>query len=172
MQMCSVFGGAFVVGRQSAARRRPQQSGQRGYRAIRDEIVPITSSVEIAEIEAATKRQPGFEGVAEHINTALALLGKKPDPDYRNSIKDSISAVEGTVKLLAGEKSGGIDAALKILDRKTPLHPAFKSALSKLYGYTSDEDGIRHPILDESQADATFAEAKFMLVACSAFAIS
>lgn len=141
-----------------------------GYRAIGTEIVEITAPAEIAAIEEAARRKSGFEGVAEHINTALELLGKKPEPDYRNSIKESISAVEATVKLLAGEKSGGIDAALKILDGKNPLHPAFKSALSKLYGYTSDAGGIRHPILDESQTDPNFAEAKFMLVACSAFA--
>jgi hypothetical protein len=36
-----------------------------------------------------------------------------------------------------------------------------------LYGYTSDEDGIRHAILDESTVG--FDEAKFMLVSCSAF---
>lgn len=37
----------------------------------------------------------------------------------------------------------------------------------KLYGYASDEDGIRHPILDSTNVG--FAEAKFMLVSCSAF---
>jgi hypothetical protein len=69
---------------------------------------------------------------------------------------------------LTGEASGGIDPALTILDKKKKLHPAFKTALSKLYAYTSDEDGIRHAILDEP--NVSFAEARFMLVACSAFA--
>jgi len=57
------------------------------------------------------------EGVAERIDTALALLGKKPEPDYRNSIKESISAVEAVVKLLTGEKSGGIDKAIAVLEK-------------------------------------------------------
>jgi hypothetical protein len=47
------------------------------------------------------------------------------------------------------------------------MHGAFKSALSGLYGYTSDENGIRHAMLDEP--NLTAAEATFMLVACSAF---
>jgi len=37
----------------------------------------------------------------------------------------------------------------------------------KLYGYTSDEDGIRHAILNDPELG--FAEAKFMVVSCSAF---
>jgi hypothetical protein len=54
-----------------------------------------------------------------------------------------------------------------MLERAGGLHPSFKSALSKLYGYSSAKDGIRHPILEESNVN--FAEAKLMLVACSAF---
>jgi hypothetical protein len=75
------------------------------------------------EIEQASKPKVGFEGAAEHINTALALLGKKPEPDYANSMKESISAVEATVKLLTGEKSGGIDTALKMLEQRGAVHP-------------------------------------------------
>ena len=47
------------------------------------------------------------------------------------------------------------------------LHGALKAAFSQLYGYTSDKDGIRHGLLDETNID--FEEAKFMLVVCSAF---
>lgn len=36
-----------------------------------------------------------------------------------------------------------------------------------MYGYTSDEDGIRHSLLEESTLK--FMDAKFMLVSCSAF---
>ena len=83
-------------------------------------------------------------------------------------IKWKDAAVEAVVKLLTGERSGGIDKAISILEkRRGALHPSFKTALSKLYAYTGDEGGIRHPILEESTVD--FAEAKFMLVGCSAF---
>jgi len=36
-----------------------------------------------------------------------------------------------------------------------------------IYGYTSDEGGIRHAMLEEKIID--FEDAKFMLVSCSAF---
>ena len=47
------------------------------------------------------------------------------------------------------------------------MHEAFRKSVLQLYGYTSDEDGIRHCLMDESKVD--FADAKYMLVACSAF---
>ena len=43
-----------------------------------------------------------------------------------------------------------------------------KEAFGKLYGYTSDANGIRHAG-DIGGPSSTFEEAKFMLVSCSAF---
>ena len=140
-----------------------------GYRSVKNQLVEITSPLELQEVDEAATTRTGFEGVAKHITSAIGLMGKRPTPDYRNSIKESISAVEAAAKLLTGGKSGGIDNAVAVLEKHHGLHPAFKDALKKLYGYTSDADGIRHPILD-SKAATSFAEAKFMLVACSAFA--
>jgi hypothetical protein len=139
-----------------------------GYRAIKGEIVPITDKQEVESIrEAFSEASSGLEGVSTQIKNALHLLGKKPEPDYRNSIKESISAVEGICKLLTGERSGGLDNAMKKLSKKIHLHPSLKLGFLKLYGYTSDEDGIRHSILEEKEIG--FAEAKYMLVTCSAF---
>lgn len=138
-----------------------------GYRWVSGTLTPITSADELASVATASSAKTGFEGVATHMRTATALLGKRPVPDLRNSIKESMSAVESAVKLITGENSGGIDKALAIIEKRGELHPAFKGALSKLYGYTSDKDGVRHAILD--QPTVTFGEAKFMLVACSAF---
>jgi hypothetical protein len=59
--------------------------------------------------------------------------------------------------------------ALDAIERKVPLHGAMKKGFLSLYGYTSDEDGIRprnHGCADR----LGFDEAKFMLVSCSAFA--
>jgi hypothetical protein len=90
----------------------------------------------------------------------------KPTPDYRNSIKESISAIESLAKQITNEESGGLDKALSKLDSVVYFHKAFKAGLLSLYGYTSDEDGIRHAILEEPTVG--FDEAKFMLISCSA----
>lgn len=139
------------------------------YRFVGGELTPMTNPAEIAEIEAALAkaRATGLEGVHEHIKQGLSLLGKRPDPDYRNSIKEGISAVEGVVKLIEGARGGGLHAALEALSVRIELHPSLKAGLENLYGYTSDEGGIRHPILAESNVDET--DARFMIVTCSAF---
>ena len=40
----------------------------------------------------------------------------------------------------------------------------------KLYGYTSDERGLRHPLLEREEANVGMDEAVFMLGACASFA--
>lgn len=140
-----------------------------GYRFVEGMLVPIANEQEIESIEEALRlaRQNYLYGTAQHFRTALRLMAQKPNPDHRNSIKESVSAVESLVKQLAGEKGGGLSRALRKLDDKVKLHPSFRVGLEKLYGYSSDEDGIRHAILEKPNVG--FDEAKFMLVACSAF---
>ena len=48
------------------------------------------------------------------------------------------------------------------------IPPTLEEAFNKLYGYTSNEGGIRHA-LSEGDTPPTFDDAKYMLVSCSAF---
>ena len=138
-----------------------------GYRFIGEGIAQITAEEEIAEIEEALGGKQIPELVTIHLRSALQLLSDRKSPDYRNSIKDSISAVEAISSLIAGKDKATLGAALKKIADKIVLHPALHKAFGSLYGYTSDADGIRHALLEESELD--FEDAKFMLVACSAF---
>ncbi len=138
-----------------------------GWRFIGGEIAPITSEEEIAEIEKALVSTSSLKPVATHIKTALDFLSDKKTPDYRNSIKESISAVEAICRLITGKDDATLGQALKVIKDKITVHPALEEAFSNLYGYTSNADGIRHSLLDEPDID--FEDAKFMLVSCSAF---
>jgi hypothetical protein len=108
-------------------------------------------------------------GVRNHIAAALAALSKRPAPDVRTSIKESISAVEAIVSAVAGQPGASLGDALKTLQHKHPnlAHKALAGAFSKIYGWTSEVDGIRHAMLDDPTVDTV--DARFMLVACSAF---
>lgn len=138
-----------------------------GWRFIGGEIAPITSEEEISEIEEALESTDSLKPVTIHLKTALDFLSDKQSPDYRNSIKESISAVEAICRIITGNNKATLGKALRVIKDKMPLHLALEQAFCKLYGYTSDADGIRHSLLDESQLD--FEDAKFMLVSCSAF---
>lgn len=136
------------------------------YRIVNKEVAPITEAAEIEAIESAVEN--GSNGAKEHFKTALSLMSDRKNPDYRNSIKESISAVESVCKVIAGKPSATLNDALIVIKKKKEIHPALEGALIKLYAYTSDEKGIRHA-LTEAAAKPTYADAKFMLVNCSAF---
>ena len=136
------------------------------YRFVDGLIVQLTSEEEIAEIEQALNAPTPLKPVATHIKTALELISDKTNPDYRNSIKESISAVESMCNLITGTRDT-LGEALKKVGDKIAIHPALKKGFSNIYGYTSDASGIRHALLDEPNLD--FEDAKYMLVSCSAF---
>lgn len=138
------------------------------YRFVSGKVTPITSSDEIEEVEKAISGSDKYTGVRTHLQTALGLLTDRQSPDYRNSIKESISAVESLAKKLVGDDKATLGQALKILETKHNLHGSLKSAFLTLYGYTSDASGIRHALLDNATSP-TKADARFMLICCSAF---
>jgi hypothetical protein len=140
-----------------------------GYRFTSDILAPISNPAETGEISSAIEAsaRAGLDGAHEHLRASLTLLGKKPEPDYRNSIKEAISAVESIAKQLTKSGAQGLSGALDELSKNVEIHGALKAGFIKLYGYTSDEDGIRHAILD--QPSVGFDEAKYMVVSCSAF---
>lgn len=136
------------------------------YRIVENRVSGITDETEIEEIELVL--QNPIRVVKEHINQALALFSDKREPDYRNSIKESISAVEAIAKIIVGDKKTTLGRALERLESKgIVFHDDLKIAFKKLYSYTSDADGIRHALMDES--DLNQEDARFMLVTCSAF---
>ena len=137
-----------------------------GYRFVNKIITEIIDPQEIETLEQAMT-DSDFPAVRKHLRRALELYSDRENPDYRNSIKESISAVESLAKVITGKNKAKLNEALSIIEHRSMLHPALKAALLKLYGYTSDEDGIRHAMLDES--DLTPAEAIFFLITCTAF---
>lgn len=139
-----------------------------GYKLIENKIVPITSEEEIIEIENAINNSNEYKSVEIHLKTALDLLSKKENPDYRNSIKESISAVESICAIIADDKNATLGKTLSIIEKRGILHGALKKAFSSLFGYTSNSGGIRH-YLRENDISVTMEDAKFMLIACSAF---
>lgn len=140
-----------------------------GYRFVDEIIVPISDSYEISAIEESLNNK--YKIVQAHISKANKLLADRDKPDYENSIKESISAVEALCEIITGIK--GKEATLgkmlkKIENSGVVIHSGLKAAFNILYGYTSDANGIRHAG-DIGGATSTFEEAKFMLVSCSAF---
>lgn len=132
-----------------------------GYKIIDNIFVPISSEQEKQEVEKACST--AFHGANQHIKKAITLLANRKDPDYENSIKESISAVESIAKEITKKEK-----PLNALTQSLQLHSSFKEAIDKLYNWTSTDGGIRHGASSKSLTPDQNT-ACFMLVICSSF---
>ncbi len=141
-----------------------------GYRIVSGLVTPISDERELSTIQEAltstTNRGP-LAPIHTHLQTALTMLADRKTPNYRNSVKESISAIEALARLITGDDRAELGKALKRLEPAITLHPALKTAFGALYGYSSDASGIRHALSGDDVVE--FEDAKYMLVACSAF---
>jgi hypothetical protein len=62
--------------------------------------------------------------------------------------------------------------ALAALEKQGHLHGGLKAAFSSLYGYSSDEEGIRHALVFKEEAQVDEADALFMLGACASYLLA
>ena len=140
------------------------------YRIINNRLAEITDEQQIASIENAIKdtAKSKLNGAKLHLETALRFLANRDSPDYRNSIKESISAVESVCVIISHEQENTLGKALHAIEGKINLPKTLKEGFSKLYNWTSDKNsGIRHFMLDDPNLDSE--DAIYMLVSCSAF---
>ena len=110
----------------------------------------------------------GMEGAATHLRQAAEHINAG---QYGDSIADSIHAVESVAKNIDQRANKTLGPALDSLEKAGLLkHPALKEAFKKLYGYTNDEQGIRHALIDKDSPSVGLDEAMFMFGACASFA--
>jgi hypothetical protein len=140
---------------------------QSGYRFVNGCLTNITSQEELKMLEEAVSDNE-FKPASNHLKRALELYSDLDNPDYKNSMKESISAVESIVKIITNKPKADLGDALKLLVNEGKLHPALSKGFDKLYGYTSDAGGIRHCEIGDSE-EITEADARYFLVSCSCF---
>lgn len=138
------------------------------YRLLDDgcTIVPVASEEEGQAVQkafadvAATE----FSGAREHLRNAANELTAGNAAD---SIRESIHAVESVARSITGK--GSLSDALRFIKQRHNIHAAMEQGLNRLYGWASDEKGVRHPLLDDPAAKVDETDAIFMLGACSSF---
>lgn len=134
------------------------------YQLFQGQFIPRLPLEQRESLEIALQAS---DPIRIHLETALRMLSDRENPDCRNSIKESISAVESACKQLTGLDDATLTEALRTLQATRPLHDDFREALQRLYWWTCDDSGIRHSLSGEPTA--TLADAQFTLVVCSAF---
>lgn len=136
------------------------------FRFVGGIFTDVTDEQEIEMLDSAINSND-FPGVSAHLKRALELLSDRKSPDYRNSIKESISAVESIAQIITNKPKSTLGDALKILEKSKKIHGSLKEGFSNIYGYTSDEGGIRHAMMEEP--NLSNEDAKFFLLSCTSF---
>ena len=130
-------------------------------------IFPTATEEEAKVFEGAFDELQGesFAGARSHLLKAGEELNRG---EYADSVRESIHAVESISRaIVPGAKALG--PALSALEERAHLHSALKKAFGALYGFTCEEQGIRHPLLDKDEAEVDRESAVFMLGACASF---
>ncbi|AZS20006.1 hypothetical protein CSW63_04700 [Caulobacter sp. FWC26] len=83
-------------------------------------------------------------------------------------MRESIHAVESVAVQLAPSKDT-LGDALAVLSAQQHIHGGLKKAFGALYGYTSDEEGVRHALVFQDGPAVDESDALFMLGACASF---
>ncbi|ESY21731.1 hypothetical protein X751_05635 [Mesorhizobium sp. LNJC395A00] len=137
------------------------------YRIVAKTIMPFASEQEAAAVATAieTTKNANFAGAYEHLKQAAEACTKGNYPD---SVRESIHAVESVARML-DKDAKELSSALAALEAKSGVHGALKQGFLKLYGYASDEKGIRHPMLESGAPNVDEVDAVFMLSACASF---
>lgn len=142
------------------------EASRSAYRVIDNKIVAIGNDEEADAFVAAlaATETASADGARKHlINAGQDLKAAK----WADSVRESIHAVESVARGISGKKK--LSDALTDLEKSHGIHPALKGGFDKLYGYTSDSQGVRHPLIDDATAKVDETDALFMLGACASF---
>lgn len=135
-----------------------------GYRFVNSLIVKITNEKEIESIVNASSTP--FRKINESISKAISFISVNGKHDYKNAIKESVSAVEQLMNILLNTNGLTLPNSLEQYSHKITIDEHLKTSIREMYKYASDTDGIRHGNNKESN-EVTYDEAKFILVVCS-----
>ena len=142
-------------------------SARAAYRIVDSQIIAIGTEEQAAAFSGAiADTEANHAGAArKHLIAAgLALRNS----DWPGSVRESIHAVEAmAVRLAPGTTTLG--PALTALEKQGYLHGSLKAAFGSLYGYSSNEEGVRHALVFKEEAQVDEADALFMLGACASF---
>jgi len=143
------------------------EKSQMAYRLVENTIVPISNPQQVAAVEGAFKslKENNLPGAYAHLRRGAELCNQG---DFAGSIRESIHAVESVSRTLSpGART--LSPALAELEKSKEIHGGMRRGFEALYGFASDESGIRHPLLEKGASRVDEADALFMLGACSSF---
>ena len=114
------------------------------WRVKGNHIVPVGSEEEATTVAAALTEidTQGTPGTKAHLRKAAEQLSKG---QWADSVRESVSAVEAAARAFDQKKTLG-EIVGSLAKKGVPIHPALAKSMGALYGYTSDQPGLRHSL--------------------------
>jgi len=125
---------------------------------VRYDIPDVTKKLADSVEELLT---PRFITPLNQFKKATGFLYEQQPPDYLNSIKDAVGAVEGLARAICSQPNATLSELIPVLKKSHLAHPAMAKIIESIYAVRGDEPGIAHGA-NESSAFG-YADAEFML---------
>ncbi|MCH7691140.1 MAG: hypothetical protein IIA17_08875, partial [candidate division Zixibacteria bacterium] len=106
------------------------------WQFVKGTIIPISNEIELEEISSAMEIP--FDSVRNQLQTALDCLSKRPVPDKRNCIKETISAVESLARKILDSKNETFGKLIPQLQKELYLHESNKETLRNYWKWTCE----------------------------------
>lgn len=104
---------------------------------------------------------PQYPAVMRQFQKAKDFLYHSDEPDYLNSVKEAVGAVEGLAKAICDRPKDTLPDLLPELKRRHLAHAAMGKIIEAIYAVRSDEPGIAHGAYTSSGFE--YADAEFIL---------
>ena len=137
-----------------------------GYKMVNGMIVNSISDADIESIEKACNLSDSFNTCSNHMEKAFNFLYDRENPDYQNSIKESVTAIESACQLITGKDLEAGKLLTQMSSQKL-IEPALATAFSNIYGFASTIKGGRHSNSNNGR-QSDLEEAKLIFFLCSA----
>lgn len=131
-------------------------------------FAPVVSDLqaELLTDSYRSLRDEQMGGSLVHLNKANEFFIEKR---YADSVKESVHAVESVVQ--SRHRSSTFSKALDKMRQDGRLnHPALQTALKRLYGWASNEEGVRHSLITQSEDSITEQDALLIHGLCASLA--
>lgn len=104
---------------------------------------------------------PNHISVLNQFKKGKTFLYDHQPPDYLNSVKESVGAVEGIARIACNEPKKTLSDLIPHLRQQHLSHPAMSKILDAIYAVRSDEPGAAHAAHKTSSFE--YADAEFIL---------
>jgi hypothetical protein len=129
------------------------------------ELIKMSDEIEIDEVNYSLEKTKKYSSVSEHLKKARDAFSDRENPDYTDTIRESIFAVEAVVKIITNDQNATLESALKNIPN---ININLKSSLEKLYHFRGDQGGVGHALKCEQKSIISEYDARLVLVTCHA----